>query len=50
MIRLTQLILMQRLMWQHVSALLTNHHQAIYKFRPYEYEVLLLISQFIVVM
>jgi uncharacterized membrane protein YfhO len=30
-------------MWQHVSALLTSHHQAIHKFRPYEHEVLLLI-------
>jgi hypothetical protein len=31
-------------MWQHVSALLMSHHQAIDKFRPYEQEVLLLMG------
>jgi hypothetical protein len=31
-------------MWQHISALLTSHHQAVHKFRPYEYEVLLLMG------
>jgi hypothetical protein len=31
-------------MWQHVSALLTSHHQAIHEFRPYEHGVLLLVG------
>jgi hypothetical protein len=31
-------------MWQHVSVLLTSHHQAIHKFRLYERKVLLLMG------